>query len=78
MLFIIIHIGDDVNLIFFTATLFMNILKESGGVAYAVRGILVRFHRSRALLLVLLTVLLALPTVGGAVRKGLAVFVPYR
>jgi len=51
----------DINLIFITATLFMNILKESGGIAFAVRGILVRFHRSRALLMVLLTVLLLLP-----------------
>lgn len=51
----------DINLIFITATLFMNILKESGGVAYTVRGILVRFHRSRALLVILLTVLLLLP-----------------
>ena len=32
----------DINLIFITATLFMNILKESGGVAFAVRGILRR------------------------------------
>jgi len=51
----------DINLIFISATLFMNILKESGGIAFAVRGILSRFHRSRALLLVLLTVLLLLP-----------------
>jgi len=51
----------DINLIFITATLFMNILKESGGVAYTVRGILTRFHRSRALLVILLTVLLLLP-----------------
>jgi CitMHS family citrate-Mg2+:H+ or citrate-Ca2+:H+ symporter len=51
----------DINLIFITATLFMNILKESGGVAFVVRGILKRFHRSRALLLVLLTVLLLVP-----------------
>jgi len=51
----------DINLIFITATLFMNILKESGGVSYAVRGILERFHRSRALLVILLTVLLLLP-----------------
>jgi CitMHS family citrate-Mg2+:H+ or citrate-Ca2+:H+ symporter len=51
----------DINLIFITATLFMNILKESGGVAFTVRGILVRFHKSRALLLLLLTVLLLLP-----------------
>jgi CitMHS family citrate-Mg2+:H+ or citrate-Ca2+:H+ symporter len=51
----------DICLIFISATLFMNILKESGGVAFVVRGILVRFHRQRALLLVLLTILLLLP-----------------
>jgi CitMHS family citrate-Mg2+:H+ or citrate-Ca2+:H+ symporter len=51
----------DINLIFITATLFMNILKESGGVAFAVRGILKRFHWSRTLLVILLTVLLLLP-----------------
>jgi len=51
----------DICLIFISATLFMNILKASGGVAFVVRGILVRFHRQRALLLVLLTVLLLLP-----------------
>ncbi|MBE3072743.1 MAG: C4-dicarboxylate ABC transporter, partial [Acidobacteria bacterium] len=44
----------DINLIFFTATLFMNLLKESGGVAFVVRRILKRFHRQRALLLALL------------------------
>lgn len=51
----------DIILIFITATLFMNILKESGGVAFAVRGILKRFHKSRALLLILLAFLLLLP-----------------
>lgn len=51
----------DINLIFITATLFMNILKESGGVAFVVRRILVRFHRRRALLLVLLAVILLIP-----------------
>jgi len=51
----------DINLIFITATLFMNILKESGGVAYAVRGVFKRFHRQRAILLVLLTILLLIP-----------------
>jgi CitMHS family citrate-Mg2+:H+ or citrate-Ca2+:H+ symporter len=51
----------DINLIFVTATLFMNLLKESGGVAFVVRSILGRFHHSRALLLVLLTVLLLVP-----------------
>ena len=51
----------DINLIFISATLFMNILKESGGVAYAVRGIIKGFHKSRALLLILLTILLLIP-----------------
>ena len=51
----------DINLIFVTATLFMNLLKESGGVAFVVRGILTRFHGQRALVLVLLTVLLLVP-----------------
>ena len=51
----------DINLIFITATLFMSIMKESGGIAFVVRGILKRFHKNRALLLVLLTVLLLLP-----------------
>jgi len=51
----------DINLIFITATLFMNILKESGGVAFVVRGMFKRFRRQRAILLVLLTVLLMIP-----------------
>jgi CitMHS family citrate-Mg2+:H+ or citrate-Ca2+:H+ symporter len=51
----------DINLIFFTATLFMNILKESGGVAFVVRGMFTRFHRKRAVLLVMLTILLLIP-----------------
>ena len=51
----------DINLIFITATFFMNILKESGGVAFAVRGILKGFHKSRVLLLILLTFLLLIP-----------------
>jgi len=51
----------DINLIFITATLFMNILKESGGVAFAVRSILRRFHRNRPLLLVLLSIILLVP-----------------
>lgn len=51
----------DINLIFITATLFMNILKESGGIAFVVRGILTRFHNNRALLLMLLTLMLLLP-----------------
>jgi len=51
----------DINLIFISATLFMNIMKESGGIAFAVRGIIKRFHKSRVLLLILLTFLLLVP-----------------
>lgn len=51
----------DINLIFITATLFMNILKESGGVAFAVRAILRRFHRYRTVMLVLLAIILLIP-----------------
>lgn len=51
----------DIILIFFTATLFMNLLKESGGVAFVVRGILRRFHRNKATLFVLITLLLLIP-----------------
>jgi len=51
----------DINLIFITATLFMNLLKESGGVAFVVRGIFRRFHRQRALLLSLLSLVLLVP-----------------
>jgi len=51
----------DINLIFVTATLFMNLLKESGGVAFVVRRLLTRFHRQRALLLALMTLLLLVP-----------------
>jgi CitMHS family citrate-Mg2+:H+ or citrate-Ca2+:H+ symporter len=51
----------DINLIFITATLFMNLLKASGGVAFVVRGIIRRFHRHRALLLSLLSLVLLVP-----------------
>jgi hypothetical protein len=51
----------DIVLIFVAATLFMNLLKESGGVAFVVRAVLRRFHRRRPLLFVLLTVLLLVP-----------------
>lgn len=51
----------DINLIFISATLFMNIMKESGGVAFVIRGIIKTFHKSRVLLLILLTVLLLIP-----------------
>jgi hypothetical protein len=51
----------DINLIFITATLFMGILKESGGVAFVVRAILRRFHTNRPLLLILLAIILLIP-----------------
>ncbi|MFH0991657.1 MAG: C4-dicarboxylate ABC transporter [bacterium] len=51
----------DINLIFITATLFMNILKESGGVLFVVRRILSRFFKHRAILLILLTIILLIP-----------------
>ncbi|MCX6552001.1 MAG: C4-dicarboxylate ABC transporter [Acidobacteria bacterium] len=51
----------DINLIFITATLFMNLLKASGGVAFVVRGLLRRFHRQRALLLAVLSLVLLVP-----------------
>ena len=60
----------DIILIFVAATLFMNLLKESGGAAFAVRAILRRFHRRKGLLLALLAILLLIPgalTVAGSV-----------
>lgn len=51
----------DIIIIFITATLFMNILKESGGVAYVIRGILQKFHRKKSILFILITLLLLLP-----------------
>ncbi|NQT79396.1 MAG: C4-dicarboxylate ABC transporter [Candidatus Aminicenantes bacterium] len=51
----------DIILIFISATLFMNLLKESGGVAYVVRGILRKFYRKKVILFALITLLLLLP-----------------
>ncbi len=51
----------DICLIFITATLFMNLLKESGAAAFAVRGILRRFHRRKNALFALLALLLLVP-----------------
>jgi TRAP-type C4-dicarboxylate transport system permease large subunit len=51
----------DVCLIFITATFFMNLIKESGGVAFLVRGIVKAFHKSRVLCLFFLTLLLLIP-----------------
>jgi CitMHS family citrate-Mg2+:H+ or citrate-Ca2+:H+ symporter len=58
----------DICLIFFTATLFMNILKESGGVAFVVRSAIARFHRRKSLLFILLALLLLVP--GGLTGAG--------
>jgi hypothetical protein len=51
----------DIILIFITATVFMNLVKESGGVAYVIRGIIRRFHDRKAVLFILLTILLLIP-----------------
>ncbi len=51
----------DIVLIFVTATLFMNLLKESGAAAFVVRAILRRFHRHKVPLFVLLALLLLVP-----------------
>jgi TRAP-type C4-dicarboxylate transport system permease large subunit len=51
----------DICLIFITATMFMNFLKEAGGVAFVVRRILKRFHRRKSMLYILLTILLLVP-----------------
>ena len=51
----------DIVLIFVTATLFMNLLKESGAAAFVVRSILRRFHRHKAPLFILLALLLLVP-----------------
>jgi CitMHS family citrate-Mg2+:H+ or citrate-Ca2+:H+ symporter len=51
----------DIILIFVTATFFMNLLKESGGVAYVVRGIIQKFSRKKSTLFILITFILLLP-----------------
>lgn len=51
----------DIVLIFVAATLFMNLLKESGGAAFAVRAIIRRFHRRKGPLFILLALLLLVP-----------------
>ena len=40
----------DIILIFVTATIFMNILKESGGIVFVVRGIIKKFHQRKSIL----------------------------
>jgi len=51
----------DVCLIFITATFFMNLLKEAGGVTYIIRGIITTFHKQRFICLLLLTLVLLVP-----------------
>jgi CitMHS family citrate-Mg2+:H+ or citrate-Ca2+:H+ symporter len=51
----------DVILVFFTATLFMTIVNESGGVNYVVRGTLRAFARQRALALLVLMIIVLIP-----------------
>jgi hypothetical protein len=51
----------DVMLVFFTATLFMAIVNESGGVVYAVRAALRAFGRQRVLALLALMVIVLVP-----------------
>ena len=51
----------DVCLIFITATFFMNLLKEAGGVTYIIRSIITTFHKQRFVCLLLLTLVLLIP-----------------
>jgi TRAP-type C4-dicarboxylate transport system permease large subunit len=51
----------DVILVFFTATLFMTIVNESGGVDYVVRGTLRALGRKRVLALLVLMVIILIP-----------------
>lgn len=51
----------DLCLIFITATVFMNIVKEGGGIDYLVRKVLKRFFRQRVILLIILMFLMLIP-----------------
>lgn len=51
----------DVCLIFITATFFINLLKEAGGIIFMVRSIVATFHRRRPICLILLTFILLVP-----------------
>lgn len=51
----------DVCLIFITATFFMNLLKEAGGVTYIIRSIITTFHKQRFICLLLLSLVLLVP-----------------
>ncbi|MGE5593018.1 MAG: C4-dicarboxylate ABC transporter [Betaproteobacteria bacterium] len=74
----------DLCLIFFTATVFMNIMKEAGAVDYAVRAIVKRFQNNRPLALILIMLIMLIPgaltgagsvsvlVVGGTVASALS------
>lgn len=51
----------DVCLVFLSATFFMTLYKESGGVAYLVRQIVKSFHSKRTVCLLLLTIVMMIP-----------------
>lgn len=51
----------DICLVFLTATFFMSLYKESGGVAYIVRLIVKKFHAHRIICLLLLTFVMLIP-----------------
>lgn len=51
----------DVVLIFVTATIFMDIVRESGGVNYLVRSIIKNFYNKRVVALILLMLTLLIP-----------------
>ena len=74
----------DVCLTFLTATFFMTLFREAGGISYLVRAIVSRFYKRRMMLLLLLMVVMMVPgavtgsgattvlTVGGLVGTVLA------
>ncbi|MFW5981076.1 MAG: C4-dicarboxylate ABC transporter [bacterium] len=51
----------DICLIFITATLFINLLKKAGGIAFIIREIIKKFQKQRTLCLLLLTGVLLIP-----------------
>lgn len=51
----------DVCLVFLSATFFMTLYKESGGVAYLVRQVVKNFHAHRNICLLLLTTVMLIP-----------------
>jgi len=51
----------DIGLIFIFATLFMNIIKASGGTEYVVRGIIKTFHTRKNLMLIFLMAVILIP-----------------